>query len=131
MPKLSAQKKGIALLVVLAMLVVITILANVVLNIMLSHSRLSHHQLSRIKAFYAAKAGMNLALEKLRTGDWGYGSSYAINCVSSVCTAQVPAANIVSDSDINYEVTISIEQQGVGGPNNTTQIKVETDYTYH
>jgi len=70
-------KKGIALLMVLGTLLVVTILAFIMLNIMLNHSRLTQHQVGRIQAYYAAYAGMNYALEMLRTGVWTVGNSYA------------------------------------------------------
>ena len=70
-------KKGIALFMVLGTLLVVTILAFIMLNIMLSHSRLTQHQVGRIQAYYAAQAGMNYALEMLRTGAWTVGNSYA------------------------------------------------------
>jgi len=66
------DKSGVALFIVLATFFVIVILANVILNIMLSHSRLTHHQVSRIQAYYAAQAGVNYALEMLRSGGWVY-----------------------------------------------------------
>lgn len=68
------NKKGTALLMVLATLLVVVALANVILLIISSQSRLTHHQISRIQAYYAAQAGMNYALEQLRTGSWTAGS---------------------------------------------------------
>ena len=65
-------KKGIALLMVLGTLLVVVILAFIMLNIILSHSRLTQHQVSRIQAYYAAMAGMNYALEQLRIGAWTF-----------------------------------------------------------
>jgi Tfp pilus assembly protein PilX len=64
------NRKGIALFMVLAMLLVVVILANVVLTIMLNQARLTKHQTSRIQAKYAAMAGVNYAIEALRTGSW-------------------------------------------------------------
>ena len=74
----GGKKKGVVLLIVLGTLLVVVILANVILNIILSQSRLTHHQVSRIQAYYAAQAGMNLALENLRVGAW----TYPNNCLN-------------------------------------------------
>lgn len=62
--------KGAALFVVLAMLLVLVIMTNVIMTLMLNQSHLGYHQTSRIQAYYAAQAGMNYALEQLRTGAW-------------------------------------------------------------
>lgn len=67
-------KKGIALVMVLGTLLVVVILAVIILNIILSHSRLTQHQVGRIQAYYAAMAGINYALEQLRTGNWPAGN---------------------------------------------------------
>jgi len=64
------NKKGIALLTVLVVLLVVVALANGMLNIMLNQSRLTHHNVSRIQAYYAGIAGMKLAYENLRTTTW-------------------------------------------------------------
>lgn len=64
-------QKGVVLLLVLGTLLVVIILANVVLSIVSSQSRLTHHQVSRIQAYYASQAAVNYALEKLRLGSDG------------------------------------------------------------
>jgi len=61
---------------VLATIMIVVILANIVLNIVLSQTRLTHHQVSRIQAYYAGLAGMNYALEQLRTGNWTAPNQY-------------------------------------------------------
>jgi Tfp pilus assembly protein PilX len=63
------NKKGILLFIVLMTIFVVIILGSIVLSIMSSQSRLTHHQLSRIQAYYAAMAGINLAYERLRNGN--------------------------------------------------------------
>lgn len=63
------NKKGIALLAVLVTLLVVVALANVIMNITLSQSRLTLHKVSRIQAYYASTAGVNYALDKLRLGN--------------------------------------------------------------
>ena len=66
------NKKGQLLFIVLGTLIVVATLSTVMLRIMLSQSRLTHHQVGRIQAQYVAKAGMVFALEMLRTGVWAY-----------------------------------------------------------
>ncbi len=53
---------------VLGTILIIVVLANVILSIILSQTRLTHHQISRIQAYYAALGGMNYALDMLRRG---------------------------------------------------------------
>jgi len=81
--KIRFKKKGVVLLIVLGMLLVVTSLATVILSLILSHSRLTYHQTSRIQAYYAAQAGMNYALERLRTGVWTFipNSCYPTSCL--------------------------------------------------
>ena len=67
--KNTESRKGIALLLALTTVLIVTLLANVILSVALSQSRLTHHKASRIQAHYAAMAGINYALEKLRLGN--------------------------------------------------------------
>ncbi|MBM3244224.1 MAG: hypothetical protein FJZ15_00325 [Candidatus Omnitrophica bacterium] len=69
---LLLRNKGIALFLSLAVAAIVIVLANIIMNIMLSQSKLTHHQIGRIQAYYAGLAGINLALENLRTGTWHY-----------------------------------------------------------
>jgi len=81
MPK--SKKNGVVLFIVLGVIIVVTALSTVILRILLNQLRLTHHQVSRIQAHYAAKAGVVYALEKIRIGDWSAGST----CTeSSPCT---------------------------------------------
>ena len=56
--------------IVLGMLLIVVALAGVILNIIRSQARFTHHQASRIQAYYASQAGINYAIEMLRTGGW-------------------------------------------------------------
>jgi Tfp pilus assembly protein PilX len=69
------NKKGVALYFVLAILLVVIILANVVLNFVSSQQRLTSHQVKRVQAYYAAQAGINYALEQLRLNNATYNNS--------------------------------------------------------
>ncbi|MBU1125013.1 MAG: hypothetical protein KKC84_03230 [Candidatus Omnitrophica bacterium] len=68
MPKESSR--GVVLVIVIATIIVITALINVILGMMNSQSRLTHHQVSRIQSQYATQAAINYTLEKLRLGSW-------------------------------------------------------------
>jgi len=72
--KARFKKKGVVLLIVLGTLLVVVSLATVILSLILSHARLTYHQTSRIQAYYAAMAGVNYALEQLRTKNWTAGT---------------------------------------------------------
>lgn len=120
MSRFCLNNKGVALYIVLTMLLVVVILANVILSLVLSHSRLTHHQVSRIQAYYAAQAGMNLAMEMLRTGDpnWpmpappvpGYYQCY-------LCNSGCPNLCDINDAGVLpvsiNSVTITIANNGV------------------
>lgn len=118
---LKDKEKGIALLIVLMTVLIVVVLANVMFSMMNSHSRQTHHQISRIKAYYSDQAAMNLAIDKLRLGappagtGWGAGT-YSL--CSSGCTVNDPA--------IAYPVNILITENPVG---NFT-ISVTSNYIY-
>ena len=114
------KRKGVVLFIVLGTLLVVVILAAVILSLILSHSRLTLHQTSRIQAYSAALAGMNLARENLRNGTWTttpLGSPYTL-CKSG-CT--------VNDADMPYKVTIEISAPDT---KSIRTIKLTTAYTY-
>ena len=63
---LPAGRQGVALVTVLAFVLVLTILAGVLLGLMTNQIRISEHQIRRIKAYYAAWAGLVHNFERLR-----------------------------------------------------------------
>ncbi len=67
-------KKGVALFIVLATILVVVVLANIAMTIIASQNRFTHHQVSRIQAYYAAQAGMVYAMEMLSNGSWVFGT---------------------------------------------------------
>lgn len=62
------NKKGVALLVVLGVLLVVAILVNAILAIILSHSRFTQHKVGRIEAYYASLGAINYAMDYLAQG---------------------------------------------------------------
>jgi len=145
------HKKGTALFIVLAVLLIVVVLANVILSIVSSHSRSTHHQTSRIQAYYAAQAGMVYAMEKLRTGAWkanamGGAAKYAClapstattDCIDSGVTPTLfvsPESSYLVkpfDPDIPFKIQITIiPPDGSTKPSGkSATLKIKTDYTY-
>jgi len=115
---ITTDRRGVALFIVLAVVLTVTVLANVILVIVSSHVKMTQHQVHRIQAYYAAQAGMGLAFEQLRSGAWASGT-YSL-CNSSSCT--------VNDPDIPYRVDIAIGGAG-SGLGNTQRIDASVAYT--
>lgn len=127
-------KKGAILFIVLAVILVVVILSGVILSIVSSQSRLTHHQVSRIKAYYASKGVMNYALEMLRTGVWKPGASKKYACHKG-CIDSVTASYIIpDDTDIPYRIQVTIwPNKKANNPlldTLVTQIDIKTQYTY-
>jgi len=121
----SNHKKGVVLLIVLGTLLVVASLVAVILSLILSHARHTHHQTSRIQAYYAAQAGMNLALEQLRVGPptgWTTGTYH-------LCKSGCSSPDI-NDWDIPYPVTITIYGLGTSIDGVGRRITITTTYTY-
>ncbi|MFA5155979.1 MAG: pilus assembly PilX N-terminal domain-containing protein [Candidatus Omnitrophota bacterium] len=74
------RPKGAALYLVIGTLIIVLILARVILAIILNQATISRHHTTRIQAYYAAQAGMNYALEQLRTGAWYYNDAVDNSC---------------------------------------------------
>ena len=88
----ASRQKGAALYLVIGTLIIVLILARVILAVVLSQTTTSRHHSTRIQAYYAAQAGMNYALEKLRTGAWYYNSDVDNSCpnASGGCDVEEP-----------------------------------------
>ncbi len=90
---------------VLATVIVVVLLASAILTATLSQSRLTHHQASRIQAYYAAQAGMVYAYEQLRQGTWNSGScTNGIPCWRD--DAEFPPSIISFDADSTHKIRI-------------------------
>jgi len=122
------NNKGVAMIMVLGTILVVVVLANVILAIILSQSRLTRHQIGRIQAYYAAMAGINYTLEQLRTGTWNAGETHAINFA---------AGDFYPSSLVGNSVTVVITQaqntnanQPCFFPDNRACVSVTADYQY-
>lgn len=120
--KRKIAEKGVVLIIVMGTVLVISVLTTALLAIINNQARLTQHQVSRIKAYYAAVGIMNYAQEQLRKGVvWvpnpdGITSKYACftakGCIDSV-TNDYPIAD---DADIPYKIQVKIYPLGIVDP---------------
>jgi Tfp pilus assembly protein PilX len=106
-----ARNKGVALFIVIATIFVLILLANIILNLMLSQSRLTHHQVSRIQAYYASLAGVNYTYDALRRGAWvvpGAGASDT-HCISRNAGECAALGIVCTDETIDSAFPSTIE----------------------
>lgn len=64
-----SNRKGIALLIVVAVVIVLTILSSVILSVLSNQTRYIEHNIARTKAKYATEAAMVRSLDRLRRTD--------------------------------------------------------------
>lgn len=131
MSKSDKSVKGVALVAVLTVLLVVAILGSIIAMLMSSQGTLTHHQIQRVRASYAAQAGINLAYSKLCQGLWPYNDRFAINCASAACTGSVTndALHRYSDPGIPFEVIITVGPVVSGGPRpGTAAIDASVNY---
>jgi hypothetical protein len=130
MVKPSKSNKAAVLFLSLFVLLLVVIFANVILNIMRSHSRLTHHQVSRIQGYYAAMAGVNYALEKLRLGTWTVGT-YCINNSGPDCPGPCLAGpTTVNEPDFPCSVTSVTVNIGSPDGSGIYPVSAEANYRY-
>jgi hypothetical protein len=120
------NSKGVTLILVLAFILAVVVLANIALVIIGSQARFTQHKVGRIQASYAAQAGINYALEKLRLGDWGIGSYCIVTKPDSVCEGVIES---ITDYDfpIQYPVEINIADEDSDG---IFEVSAKAIYTY-
>jgi len=121
------MRKGVILVVIIGIVLIISTLALAALFLMAQESRIAEHKIKRTKAFFAAQAGMVLALEQLRKGVWSPSTTqkYCLNDnIGNDCT---PNFRTVDDTDIPYDVTIEIFPVGATIPG-SSQIDIVVNY---
>ncbi|MFA5093448.1 MAG: hypothetical protein WC543_05885 [Candidatus Omnitrophota bacterium] len=131
----NRNKKGVIFFIVISVVVIASLLAIAVLRVVSNQARLTHHQLSRIQAQYAAKAAVILALDKLRQNDvnWGSGVLTKRMCKSTTTAPGCDAADVILDSDLPNSiqwVDITVEAAPGTGPSGTRRVSAKTTYTY-
>ncbi len=102
---LTLNNKAVVLYMVLATILIVALLASILLNLTLSQARLTHHEVSRIQGFFAAKAGLVYAYEQLRSGAWPTSSSTSFNLYD----------NDFPSSVVNKTVAITVTPVGGSG----------------
>ncbi len=122
------DRKGAALALVLLIVVVVVILANVAMAIMSSQNRFTHHQVNRLRAYYAAQGAMNIAFERLRGG---VTDSFSHCPTIAACNTPGPplGGNSVIDADIPFRVDVTVGAAGTSIDGTGRQITITTDYT--
>jgi Tfp pilus assembly protein PilX len=135
MDKSHKRIKGVALVLVLATILVAVILGTAIIKLMSSQARLTHHQLSRIQAYYASQAAINYAREKLRTGAWVPGTD--CNTTTSLCNAGTVGLDLSPTGDFKPNsitaMSLVITPSGVGSCGRTdikACISCTATYTY-
>jgi len=124
----AKMKKGVILVVVMGILIVLSILALVGLYLISQESRIAEHKIRRMKAFYAAQAGMVIALEELRRGNWTISpTSDRYYCLNGAVDSGVSCSDTVSDSNIPYNVQVKVGPQG-GGVLGTSELEIKVEY---
>ncbi|MFY9402235.1 MAG: hypothetical protein WAQ07_02350 [Candidatus Omnitrophota bacterium] len=130
------NSKGSLLIIVLATVLIVFIFSLLILSIISSQSRLTHHQVSRIKAYYAGRGMMNYALERLRSGAWSLpptGSRYyachrALGSPKACVDSVTPRYTITTDSSIPYNIQIAIYHNGTGPGGVGSKLEIKTEY---
>jgi len=127
----NRDKKGVILFIVIGVTIVFIILATVILRVIANQSRLTHHQVSRIQAQYAAKAGIIYALDKLRLNNdanWPTTGTYTRTMYKSGASA----AGDFNEPDLpssiqSVSITVYAPGTGISG---TRKITATADYLY-
>ena len=125
----DSNRKGVLLFIVIGTIIIVATLSTVILRIILSQSRLTHHQVTRIQSQYAAKAGVNYALDKLRRNDdvnWPATGTYVrtIRRVGSVAP-DLNEPDLPGTID-RVEITVDVPGSGVSG---TRKVSAKTFFT--
>lgn len=126
-------KKGVVLLIVLGTILLVVILANIILSTMSSQSRLTHHQVSRIQAYYAAMAGINYAFESIRLNDanWIPAPDVFPNTRTRILCRGCVLPNVnepeLPNSIQQVTITIGAPNSGISG---TREVRATATYIY-
>ena len=124
----NRDKKGMILFIVIGIIMVVVILTTVILGAASNHARLTHHQVSRIQAQYAAKAGVIYALDKLRRND----DAACVSAGGWIMRKSGPAACVVIEPALpnsisQVDITVGAPGLGVSG---TRKVSATANYTY-
>lgn len=113
-------RKGVVLVVVIGVLIVIFTLALVAMYVMTQDARLAEHKIRRMRATFAAKAGMVHALEQARNGRYNCGQPQCVETINI-------GAGIDGYPEEGLPVTITFNTAATG-PMNTHRIDIRVNY---
>ena len=115
--KIRQNQKGVMLFIVLGMLLIVAIIIGGILGFVSSSLRKTYHQVRRIRGYYAALAGINCAIHKIRKGEWAVARSYKICSrwkIGGATPEAWPDCNF-TDYDLPFNVSISVSNaDGIG-----------------
>jgi Tfp pilus assembly protein PilX len=151
----KVSRKGVALFMVLATILIVVVLANVVLTIISNQARLTRHEVGRIQAYYGAQAGLIYTMEKIRTGTapaWPFSSAsdryycFAISsglgalgkCIDAAAPDPCPLIDTIPyDEAVTrsgaYKVQVKVyanPNHPLPPPNGYITLDSKVDYTY-
>lgn len=116
------MRKGVILVIVLGIALIIIGLALAGIFIMTQQARISEHKIKRMRAFFAAQAGMVHALEELRLGRNPNDTSITIGTDSSATSGLIPGYPLLGlSADIEY-------LDDNTGPRGTDPVNITVDY---
>ena len=122
------NKKGMAMVIVIAFVLMLLILGGAVLMVSTGHFGTSYYQIKRTQAFYTAEAAMQHALWRCRRGptDGGYDLG-AIPNPPGYLTDSITANNLTANIEI-HRIGASPLGPGVPTPADTYPIVIKVDY---
>jgi Tfp pilus assembly protein PilX len=119
-PGVCKKTNGMALFLVIGTLIIVVILVRVILSLIVSQQRIGRHNVARVQAYYAARAGMEYAFEKLRTGAWYYNTSADNSCLNST-PCVIPESEFPSSiGTFNTSETVKQQFRVIFCPNTCT-----------
>lgn len=138
MAESKLNKRGAALFLALAVVLVVCILADIIMTIMASQNKLTGHQVNRIRAYYVAQAALNYTIEGLKgnlipvwtANPAGGANKYAClnGCIDP--TAPNPADYVIpNDSYITNKVQVIIYPLD-SGISNTVKLETKVEYSF-
>jgi len=136
---ITVNRKGVAIYLVLVVLIVVVIFSNAIISFISSQSQLTYKQIRHVSAFYAANAGIRLAMANLQANDvnWttGTGNTFTrVICRQATgvfpCTSANLGAPNMTDSEfplsINYvQITVGPYDSALG----RRQLNATVNYT--
>lgn len=145
MTKYPINKKGVAIFMVLATILIVVVLANVIMTIVSNQSRLTRHEVNRIQAYYSAQAALVYTLDKIRRGDWpATGGSDRYYCsaqsdgAAGTCIDGALTGTILYDRGLTRDRTFVIQVKVYADgtpvanppPTGTVRLDARVDYSF-